>query len=176
MVGAHPLKASATGGRNILTHFGDCWDNYQVDFTYPGDVHFSFASTHFGSDGAFDAGLKLFGASGSATVPYAGPIQITGANAWKWQDSAASAPGSGAFAANGSFLDNLAFADREKERTFIASITTGPAHNQIAEGVDTALSCMLGRMAGLQHREVAWEDLLAHGETYQLGFSVDQFA
>ena len=35
MLGAHPLKATATGGRNILTHFGDCWDNYQVDFTYP---------------------------------------------------------------------------------------------------------------------------------------------
>ena len=35
---------------------------------------------------------------------------------------------------------------------------------------------MLGRMAGLQQREVTWEDLLAHGETYQLGFSLDQFA
>ena len=35
MLGAHPLKATATGGRNVLTHFGDCWDNYQVDFTYP---------------------------------------------------------------------------------------------------------------------------------------------
>ena len=40
MMGARPLKAIATGGRNILTHFGDCWDNYQVDFTYPGDIHF----------------------------------------------------------------------------------------------------------------------------------------
>jgi predicted dehydrogenase len=175
MVGARPLKATATGGRNILTHFGDCWDNYQVDFTYTGDIHFSFASTQFGTDGVFDAGLKLFGASGSATVPYAGPIQITGANAWAWQDSASTAAASGKFAANGAFLDNLAFADREKERTFIASIVSGPAHNQIAEGVDTALSCMLARMAGYQRREVTWEDLLAHGESYQLGFSLDQF-
>ena len=176
LVGARPLKATATGGRNILAHFGDCWDNYQVDFTYPGNVHFSFASTQFGSDGVFDAGLKLFGASGSATVPYAGPIQITGAQAWAWQDSAATAPGSGKFAANGNFSDNLAFADREKERTFIASITSGPAHNQIAEGVETALSCMLGRMAGYQKCEVTWEELLSHGESYQLGFSLDQFA
>ena len=176
MVGAKPLKASATGGRNILTHFGDCWDNYQVDFTYPGDVHFSFASTQFGSDGVFDAGLKLFGASGSATIPYAGPIAITGANKWSWQESEGTAAGSGQFAANGAFSDNLAFADRDKERTFITSITSGPAHNQIADGVETALSCMLGRMAGLQKREVTWEDLLAHGETYQLGFSLGQFA
>ena len=126
MVGAKPLKATATGGRNILTHFGDCWDNYQVDFTYPGDVHFSFASTQFGSDGVFDAGLKLFGASGSATVPYAGPIAITGANKWSWQESEGTAAGSGQFAANGAFSDNLAFADRDKERTFIASITSRP--------------------------------------------------
>jgi len=176
MVGAHPLKATATGGRNILTHYGDCWDNYQVDFTYPGDVHFSFASTQFGSDGRFDAGLKLFGASGSATVPYSGPIQITGAQAWEWQETTSSVPGSGKFAANGAFLDNLQFADRDKDRSFIESITSGPTHNQIAAGVETALSCMLGRMAGYQRREVTWDDLLAHGETYQLGFSLDQFS
>jgi hypothetical protein len=31
-------------------------------------------------------------------------------------------------------------------------------------------------MAGYQKREVTWEDLLAHGETYQFGFKLDQFA
>jgi hypothetical protein len=86
------------------------------------------------------------------------------------------APASGGFAANGVFNDNLAFADRDKERTFIDSITSGNSHNQIAAGVETALSCMLGRMAGYQHREVSWEDLLAHGETYQLGFDLEEFA
>ena len=176
LLGARPLKATATGGRNILTHFGDCWDNYQVDFTYPGEIHFSFASTQFGADNMFDAGLKLFGESGSATVPYSGPIRITGANKWEWTESMATAQGSGQFAANGSFLDNLAFADREKERTFIDSIVSGPAHNQIQEGVETALSCMLGRMAGLKQAEITWDELLKHGETYDLGFNLDQFA
>jgi myo-inositol 2-dehydrogenase / D-chiro-inositol 1-dehydrogenase len=175
MVGAHPLKAMATGGRNILTHSGDCWDNYQVDFTYPGEVHLSFSSTQFGSDGMFDAGLRFFGANGSATVPYAGPVQITGKQAWAWQD-AATATSSGKFAANGAFSDNLAFADRDKERTFIDSITSGNCRNQIAAGVETALSCMLGRMAGLTGREVTWDELLTHGETYQLGFDMGQFA
>jgi myo-inositol 2-dehydrogenase / D-chiro-inositol 1-dehydrogenase len=37
------------------------------------------------------------------------------------------------------------------------------------------LSCMLGRMAGLTKREVTWDELLAHGETYELGFSMGQF-
>jgi predicted dehydrogenase len=176
ILGARPLKATATGGRNILKHAGDCWDNYQVDFTYPGDVHLSFSSTQFGDYGSFDAGLKLYGSSGMAAIPYSGPMQITGAQAWAWQDAASSATGGGKFAANGAFQDNLAFADRDKERTFIESITSGQSHNQIAAGVETALSCMLGRMAGYQRREVTWEDLLAQGETYQLGMSISQFA
>jgi myo-inositol 2-dehydrogenase/D-chiro-inositol 1-dehydrogenase len=154
----------------------DRWDNYEVDYTYPNDVHFSFASTQFGSDNRFDAGLKLFGSSGSATVPYSGPIEITGAQAWQWQESTSSVPGQGQFAANGAFLDNLKYADRDKDRSFIESITTGPAHNQIAAGVETALSCMLGRMAGYQRREVTWDDLLAHGENYELGMNLEQFA
>src|SRR5580692_10256907 len=174
MVGAHPLKATATGGRNILTHFGDCWDNYQVDFTYPGDAHFAFASTQFGDPG-FNAGLSLYGANGSATVPYSGAVAITGAQPCAWSD--AQSPATPAkFAANGAFADNLAFADRDKERTFIDSITTGQCHNQIAAGVETALSCMLGRMAGYEKREVTWDQLLAHGETYKLGMDLNQFA
>ncbi len=176
MLGARPLKAIATGGRNILTHAGDCWDNYQVDFIYPGDVRLSFSSTQFGNYGFFEAGLRFFGANGSANVPYSGPVQIVGAEAWAWQDSSAADAGSGKFAANGAFTDNLAFADREKERTFIDSITSGNSHNQIAAGVETALSCMLGRMAGLQGHEVTWDDLMSHGETYKLGMDLEQFA
>jgi len=177
ILGARPAKAIATGGRNILTHAGDCWDNYQVDFLYPNDVRMSFASTQFGDYGGFDAGLKFFGATGSAAVPYSGPVKILGSQAWEWQDPSQSAaqPGSGQFAANGSFLDNLKFADRDKERSFIDSITSGKSHNEIAAGVETALSCMLGRMAGYTQHEVTWEELLAHGESYELGMDLKQF-
>jgi predicted dehydrogenase len=173
ILGARPLKATATGGRNILTHAGDCWDNYQVDYLYPNDVHVSFASTQFGDFGLFEAGLRLFGSEGAAAIPYAGPVEIVGSQKWAWQDAAASTA-TGKFSASGNFEDNLAFADRDKERTFIDSIVTGPVHNQIAAGVDTALSCMMGRMAGLRHHEVTWEELEAHGETYKLGMDISK--
>jgi predicted dehydrogenase len=176
ILGAHPIKATATGGRNVLTHAGDCWDNYQVDFVYPGDVHLSFASTQFGAYGGFDAGLKFYGSEGSATAPYSGSVKILGTQAWEWKDADAPAASSGQFAANGAFLDNLKYADRDKERTFIESITSGKSHNQIAGGVETALSCMLGRMAGYTHREVTWDELLANGETYELGMDIALFA
>ena len=176
LLGARPLKAAATGGRNILTHAGDCWDNYQVDFVYPGDIHVSFASKQFGEYELFEAGLRLFGAEGAATIPYAGPVEIVGEQKWAWQDSVGTSAGSGKFAAAGNFEDNLALADRDKERAFIDSIVNGPVHNQIAAGVETALSCMMGRMAGLGRREVTWEELLARGETYKLGMDLNQFA
>ena len=173
LLGARPLKATATGGRNILTHAGDCWDNYQVDFTYPNDVHLSFSSTQFGAYGGFDAGLKMFGALGMATVPYSGPVQIIGSNAWTWQDSTktASAWVGDSLRRMAASSDNLEFADRDKERSFIDSIVSGPVHNQIASGVETALELHvgadgwvyeargdLGRFAG------AWRDLSVRDE------------
>ena len=175
-LGAHPLKAVTTGGRNIMTRAGDCWDNYQVIFTYPNDVHVSFSSTQFGHTGTFGAGMTLYGADGIATAPYSGPVRIQGDKPWNWTSADAQAASGGTFAANGSFSDNLALADREKERSFIESITSGKFHNQIPAGVETAMTCMMGRMAGYQKREVTWAEMLAHGETYSLGMDLKKFA
>jgi myo-inositol 2-dehydrogenase/D-chiro-inositol 1-dehydrogenase len=172
---SHPIKATATGGRNVLTHFGDCWDNYQVIYSYPNDVHVSFSSTQFGTDGWFNVSESIFGSKGHAEAPYSGPVRIVGENAWEWKDDSQSNSGSSTFAANGAFSDNLAFADREKDKGFIESITSGKFHNQAVDGVQTALSCMLGRMAGEQKREVTWEELLKSGEEYALKIDMSQF-
>jgi predicted dehydrogenase len=172
---SHPVKAVATGGRNILNHPGDCWDHYEVIFTYPGDIRVSFSSTQFGTTGWFDVSESIFGADGLAEAPYSGPVRIVGKNAWAWKDERAAAPGTATFAANGAFSDNLEFADREKDRSFIDSITSGRFHNQTVDGVETALSCMLGRMAGELGREVTWDELLQHGKNYELKIDMRQF-
>jgi len=52
------VKAFATGGRNVISHFGNTWDNYQVGFTYPEGVHVSFSSTQFGTHGWFGGTLR----------------------------------------------------------------------------------------------------------------------
>jgi predicted dehydrogenase len=173
----HPVKAVATGGRNIISHAGDTWDNYEVIYTYPGDVRVSFSSTQFGTNGWFDVAESIFGATGVAEAPYSGPVRIIGQNAWNWTDAPGEATPAkpAAFAANGAFTDNLAFADRDKDRGFIASITSGQYHNQAAEGVQTALSCMLGRMAAESGREVTWDEHLQHGKKYSLNIDMTQF-
>jgi len=170
----HPLKAFATGGRSVITHAGDTWDNYQVIFTYPGGVRVSFSSTQFCPGHWFDVTARIFGSKGIAEMPYSGPLRILGDNPWTWSGTDTQQP-SGSFAANGVFSDNLAQADLEKEKSFIESITSGKFHNQIAAGVESARTCLLGRMAGYQKREVTWDELLAGGEEYKLDINMSQF-
>jgi predicted dehydrogenase len=172
----HPIKAFATGGRNVATNAGDTWDNYQVIYTYPDNVHLSFSSTQFGTDHWFDVSERVFGSNGIAEAPYSGPVRIIGENAWAWNDTTQAKSGTpAAFAANGAFTDNLEFADREKDKSFIDSITSGNFHNQTVEGVESALSCMLGRMAGQLGREVTWDEQLKHGEKYSMNIDMSQF-
>lgn len=174
---AHPIKATGTGGRNILSHPGDTWDNYEIAFTYPENVHVSFSCTQFGPNDWFDVSARMFGADGHAEIPYSGPMRIVGNQAWTWTDQeSAQQPAQTSFAANGVFNDNLALAQREKDKGFIDSITSGNFHNQIAAGVETAFSAMLGRMAGRRGGEVTWEELLQHGEKFELGINMSQFS
>jgi predicted dehydrogenase len=176
IIGAHPIKATATGGRNAVTHAGDTWDNYQVIYTYPNGVHLSFSSTQWGNNGFFDVTERVFGEKGIAEAPYSGPVRIIGENAWEWKPEGAPATAATAtFAANGAFTDNLEFADREKDKAFIESITSGQFHNQAEAGVDSALSAMLGRMAGQLGQEVTWEEQLQHGEHYTMTIDMRQF-
>jgi myo-inositol 2-dehydrogenase/D-chiro-inositol 1-dehydrogenase len=119
----------------------------------------------------------VVGSRGVAEAPYAGPLRIIGENAWTWTEHAPSTQASPvpSFATDGSFANNLALADREKDRGFIDSIASGNFHNQVTDGVESALTAMLGRMAGQVGREVTWQELLDHGEEYTLNIDMSQF-
>lgn len=177
VLGAHPIKAVATGGRKVISHAGDNWDNYEVAYTYPDDVHFNLFATQFGTFNWFDVSERVLGSIGMAEMPYSGPMRIIGENAWNAQEESQVKPEKPAqsFAQNGVFSNNLADADREKDRAFVESIVSGNFHNQIATGVESALSAMLGRMAARHGREVTWDELLSHGEKYSLNMDLRQF-
>lgn len=112
-----------------------------------------------------------------AEAPYSGPLRIIGEHPWTWAAGVPASPSPQAqtFAANGAFSDNLAQAQREKDRGFIDSITSGHFHNQAEAGIETARSAMLGRVAGRLRREVTWEELLLHEEDYGLHINMSQF-
>ena len=169
----HPVKAVGSGSRKLRTDSGNCWDNFNLVFTYPDDVQVSFNSTQFGNP-AFDAGAIFYGHKGSSRAHYDHRVSIAGAEPW----DAGLGPAIGAqqFSASGAFKGALDQADPEKQKAFIASITGGEFHNQAAQGAESALSTMLGRMAAYTGRVVTWDELMNSDEGYEPNIDLSKFS
>jgi myo-inositol 2-dehydrogenase / D-chiro-inositol 1-dehydrogenase len=176
VIGNHPTSAYATGARSVLTHFGNNFDNYQVDYTYPGDIHVALEAKQYGHTKDFDVSEEVFGSTGHSESPYSGPLRITGENPWEWKSDAAATPSTAGFSANGAFSDNLAQADSEKDKGFIESIVSGKFHNQIELGVQSAMTAIMARMAARERRIITWEEATSSREGFKLGFDLNQFA
>jgi len=169
----HPVKATGHAGRKGREFPGDtCSSHFNVVYQYPNDVDVSFSSTQFGKV-QFDVNERFNGTRGSSQSPYAGPLGVWGEEQWVWSGSDKPAA-EGQFSASGSFSDNLAQADPEKQKAFIGSITSGKFHNQAVTGVETALTAMLGRQAAYQGREVTWDELLRSNERWDSGIDLNK--
>ncbi len=162
----HPLKASATGGRNFRSDGGDCWSHFVVSFTYPDDVHVSFNSTQFEKEW-WDVCERFFGTKGVSEAHYSRPVRIVGDEPWDWE-SGEGKPEEKAeqFSTKGTFKGALDQADPEKKKAFVESITSGKFHNQAAQGAESALSAMLGRRAAYTGQDVTWDELLRSNEAW----------
>jgi myo-inositol 2-dehydrogenase/D-chiro-inositol 1-dehydrogenase len=178
MLAAHPLKAIGTGGRKVREDSGDCWDHFDVTYTYPMDVHLNLNSFQTGN-ALFDASIRMFGSKGTAELHYEGVVGIYGDQPWEWEGSAGPTSGKTGHAnmyaegeepsaarAAGVFHSALEHADTEKEKAFVDSITSGKFHNQAVLGAESALSAILGRTAAYTGRETTWDELLASNQTY----------
>ncbi len=162
VMGTHPVSAFARRSRQAIT-FGDISDNYEVIFTYPGDVSFTFTSTQFNVKGA-GVSEVFYGSEGYAESPYNGMLGIIGKHPWTWTGNPPASP-----------QNNLAESDPMKDRSFINSITGNQYQNQIPAGVETARTCMMGRKSAELGRIVTWEEIEKDQEKYDLGFDVKQF-
>ena len=161
---AHPLKASASGGRAGRPADGDVYGNYDALFHYPDGVDVTFSSTQF-AKGWWEVTERFFGTRGTSQSPYTGPLGIWGDEPWQAEGTPAKDAGQ-AFSATGKFTSNLEFADREKKKAFVDSITNGNFHNQADKGAESALSCMMARTAAYTGREITWEETLKSRETW----------
>src|SRR5256886_3436734 len=161
---AHPLKVSASGGSAGRPTDGDVYGNYDVLFHYPDGVDVTFSSTQF-AKGWWEVTERFFGTKGTSQSPYSGPLGIWGDEPWQAEGTPAKDAGQ-AFSATGKFTSNLEFADREKKKAFVDSITSGNFHNQADKGAESALSCMMARTAAYTGREITWEETLKSRETW----------
>jgi predicted dehydrogenase len=169
----HPESAVGSGGRKLRTDAGDCWDNFNLVFTYPESVQVSFSSTQF-ERCPFDAGTLFFGNKGSSEAHYDQRVSITGAE--PWDAGLGPAQGNVQFSAAGTFKGALDDADSQKQKSFVESITSGQFHNQAAQGAESALSAMLGRTAAYKGRVVTWKHLMKSKEVYNPKIDISKFA
>jgi predicted dehydrogenase len=171
----HPLSASAAGGRAGRMDDGDCWSHFNAVYTYPNDVHISFASTQFGKS-AWGVKMQYSGSHGVAEANYSSPVRIDGEDPWE-------APGIGKpedvsqeDAVTGRFAGALDDADPNKQKSFIESITSGNYINEAKHGAESALTAILAREAAYTGKELTWNELLKSEEVYDPKIDFGQFA
>lgn len=165
---SHPLKVSGMASRGGRPVDGDVMGNYNVVFQYPDGVDITFSSTQF-AKGWWDVTERFFGTRGTTQSPYVGPLGIWGDEPWQDPNSLPKDVAAGkqqSFSVTGNFSSNLEQADPEKKKAFVDSILTGKFHNQAAAGAESALSCMMARMAAYTGREVTWEETLKSKEVW----------
>jgi predicted dehydrogenase len=160
-----PVKAVGSGGRAGRTDQGDAWSHYNCVFTYPGDVHISFASTQFGTAG-WGVGMQYFGTKGIAEARYDAPVRISGETRWEFPGLGRPPATDQAAAVTGAFRGALEDADPNKQKAFIESITSGNPVNEAQQGAESALAGILGRMAAYTGKEVAWDQMMKSKEVW----------
>ena len=175
MFQGHPLKAFGAGGRAGRTDQGDCYSHFNCVFSYPNDVHVSFASTQFGKS-AWGVGMQYYGTKGCAEARYDAPVRISGEQEWEYPGLGKAAATDAAVAATGKFSGALDDADPNKQKAFVESIVTGQLINEAQSGAEAALSGMLGREAAYARSEITWEKLLQSTQVYEPKIDIKQFA
>jgi myo-inositol 2-dehydrogenase/D-chiro-inositol 1-dehydrogenase len=173
ILGDHPVKAAATGGREGRPPEDTAYSHYNVVLYYPKDVAVTFSSTQF-NKGWFDVTERFFGTKGSSQSPYSGPLGIWGDEPWHPESEAKPDSGGQQFSATGKFSDNLAQADPTKKKNFVDSITSGQFHNQAEQGAISALTCMLARTAAYTGNPTTWDDLMSSTEAWESGIDLNK--
>ena len=176
VLGGHPIQAVGSSGRKGRTDHGDCMSHYDCVFTYPDDIHISFASTQF-IKGSWDVAMRYFGTRGNGEAHYDAPVRIEGEEPWEF-------PGLGkpgqvtdsAVAATGTFSGALDDADKNKHQAFIDSITTGKYLNEIRPGAEATISAIMAREAADTGAVVKWDEVSESREALDAGFDLSQVA
>jgi myo-inositol 2-dehydrogenase/D-chiro-inositol 1-dehydrogenase len=140
-----PISAQGTGGKKARLDV-DCWDHFNIVYTYPGNVHVSFNSTQF--KGSYDARTqRFFGTKGYAEANFGKDgVRIVGEEPWDGG------------------TDGFKDAMTVKTAAFLESIRSKNFQNEVSNGVASTLTAILGRTAAYEGDERTFEKV-ASGNT-----------
>ncbi|CAN5703633.1 Gfo/Idh/MocA family oxidoreductase [soil metagenome] len=144
VIGAHPVKAIGTGGRQVRTDpkFGHIYDHFAIDFEYPSGARvLSMSRQMQGTRGRI--GEHFIGTKGIAEMKNEGAAEIRGANAWTWQ------------------RPETRINPYVQEHTdLVASIRAGKPLNELETVAESTLTAIMGREAAYTGQEITWDEAL----------------
>lgn len=142
---ADPVLAYGRGGSKGLRGHGDIWDHFSAIYQFPESVVLSFQAFQ-AVPGTPDAiHCRVCGSEGLVDTDYFSHVWIRGKKPYE-----------------GSKLDNLYTTGAVNNiRDFHRFITEGHYENEtVAPSVRSNLTCILGRNAAYEKREVTWESMM----------------
>lgn len=140
VMGAHPVRATATGGRQSRTDplYGHIFDHFAIEFEYAdGRRVTSFCRQQQGT--ASRVGEDFQGTRGRSNAF----DTITGSNAWKHAPLEGMNP----------YV--------EEHRNLVASIRAGKPLNEGRQIAESNLTAILGREAAYTGQSITWDELMA---------------
>ena len=171
---ARPLEAIGKANANGRPDFGDASSNFQVLYSYPGNVNVSIHTTKVGPQFG-GVCCRFIGTKGSAEAHYSGGVFITGDNKWDSGIARADSELTPQQRAAGVFSSSLHDADANKELAFIKSIESGNYLNEARSGAESTLTAILGRESATSQRPIRWEEVYFSGERLDPGLNLAQF-
>ena len=147
-LGALPLKTVGAGGQKARTGLGDCYDHFDLVYTYPGDIHISFTGAQF-LKGHGGCGVRLYGTKGTLESNY-GFSKITGENTWTAETNP---------------FENV---EVNRVSEFVASIYNGKPVNSAEHAANSALTSILGREAAYSGKEWTWKKMMRGNQKFRV--------
>ena len=144
VMGGHPLKAVATGGRQVRTEevFGNIYDHFTVDYEYAKGRHVMSMARQMANI-ANDVGARFIGTKGECDL-YTGTIKdLDGKVLWKTPER-----------------PNIAKAYVQEHADLVASIRNGKPINESQRVAESTLTAILGREAAYTGLLVDYKELL----------------
>lgn len=144
VIGAHPIKATAVGGRQFRTEpiYGHIYDHFAVDFEYPNGARVMSMCRQIPGT-ANNVSEHFIGSRGRSNAAN----EIVGAHAWKYERTP------GQRGVNGYVQEHT---------NFVASVRqTGKHYNELKQVAESTLTAIMGREAAYTGQELTWDQMMA---------------
>jgi predicted dehydrogenase len=141
-IGAHPLRATGMGGRQVRTSpdYGHIFDHFAVVYEYPDGVTGTSMCRQI--DGCANRVEEIIHGCSGRTVLSSGRAAIDGTTSWKFQGDEANP-----------YV--------QEHRDLIAAITgSAPYINEAQRVAESTLTAIMGRMSAYTGKAVTWDQAL----------------